>query len=281
LARRATFIDSVRTVNPNTLVFDSGNWGDLNASYGKLKSDFILKCMTRFDYDAVCLGDREFFWGAREIEAAVADGPAVLIANVTDTDGKPIGQSSMIKEFDGMKVGVFGVVHDNVLARSGDNADQWVASDVFTKTAETIAGLEKEGAQVIVMLTQVELAIADSLIRSNPSIDVAVLGHRPGLRKTHGTIGDAIVVRTGTRGQNIGVLKLTVDQTGEILEFGGKCHELADPIKKEPEILLMVAETMKETKRLQEEERANRQAKYKDQFEKAKKEKGSTETTTK
>jgi 2',3'-cyclic-nucleotide 2'-phosphodiesterase (5'-nucleotidase family) len=268
LARRATFIDSVRALNPNTLVVEAGDFSDVNPTYGAMKNDFIVRMMSRIGYDAVTLGERDLRWSATKVEEQLGE-TALLMNNVSVVENgsrKPLGSKPLIRDMDGVRVGTFGLVHENVVAKGGDSGDPLVADDVFESADRIVAELENEQCDIIVFLAQMELAFADSIIRRHPEIDLAVLGHRGGLRATHSTVGNTIVVRAGRRGQYIGAVDLVVNPAGEIVEYGGRTIAL-DKQTKDPAILALANDLEAEMTRLRKEQEALRQAEYQNQQE--------------
>lgn len=245
---------------------DAGAWSDVNPIYGGMKSDFIFKTMKRMGYDAVTLGDREIRQGVKHHMELAAGSPRILVNNLTDESGTPLGDDVFQKEIDGVKVGVFGLVHKNIVERAPGNPDKVKAEDVFTAADRIIQRLQKDQCDVIVMLAQMEIAFADSLVRRHPEIDLAVLGHQAGLRATHGTIGNTIVVRSGNRAQHIAWVDLDVDAQGNVVEFGGRSVPLDDKAaRKDAQVQTLVNEMKAEIERLQKEDRLLHQTEFKNQ----------------
>jgi 2',3'-cyclic-nucleotide 2'-phosphodiesterase (5'-nucleotidase family) len=251
LSRRFTFVDSVRTANAATLVLDAGDWADVSPKTGEVKSDFILGSMTTIGYDATMLGRRELELGVDHIrERAGSDLP--LLASNLRLDGEPLADEVLVRDVGCVRVGVFGLMDDPVLAQARHD-ESLTAEDVHAAADEIVRKLEAEGAEVIVLLAQMQLATVDSLLQRRPEIDVAVLGYQGGLRRTHATIGDAIVVRPGRRGQYLGWLELEIDPTGEIVKFGGESLALGESIRKDPEIETEMKEIQVRVEQLENE----------------------------
>jgi hypothetical protein len=93
-----------------------------------------------------------------------------------------------------------------------------------------------------------------------------VLGHQAGLRATHGTIGNTIVIRGGNRGQHVAWADLDVDPKGEIAEFGGRSVPLDNAAAvKNAQVQTLVNEMKAEVERLQKEDRLLHQTEFKNQ----------------
>ena len=182
-------------------MLDAGNWGDLNPSYGLLKTDFMFKTMQRSGYDAVTPGEREFKWDLAHWEQMADGSPEILANNLVDQSGGSVGQPPMIRDIGGVKVGVFGLVHSDIIQRGGPEAQRtYAALDIFESSDAIMDELRAADCEIVVLMAQMELSYADSLVRRHPDIDVAVLGHRSGLRTTHATVDNTILMRTGSRG---------------------------------------------------------------------------------
>jgi len=247
-------------------VLDAGNFGDLNPSYGLLKSDFMFKAMQRSGYDAVTPGEREFKWDLAHWEEMAAGSPEILANNLVDQDGGSVGQPPMIRDIGGVKVGVFGLVHSDIIQRGGPEAQRtYAALDIFESSDAIMDDLRAADCEIVVLMAQMELSYADSLVRRHPDIDVAVLGHRSGLRTTHATVENTILMRTGSRGQYLGWLDLEVDPAGEIVEFGGQAIMLDDHIEHDPAVQTMVNEVKAEIDRLKNEDKLLKQSEFQNQ----------------
>lgn len=123
IARRASLIKKIRSMKKNVLLLDAGDvfhgttWFDV---YGG-RIDF--KLMTEMNYDAMAIGNHEFDKGPEGL-AAAADhaGFPFLAANyiVRNTPLEPFVRRQIVKEFDGFKIGIFGlgIEFDGVIDRS-------------------------------------------------------------------------------------------------------------------------------------------------------------------
>jgi len=269
LARRATLIDTLRAETPDLLLLDAGNWSDRSKTSGQLKADFIFRMMKRMGYDAVTLGERELAESSIDHyrELAGDDGPAVLMSNVgrgkaPTTAAESIGDGLLVREVNGVKVGTFSLVHDQVVERVKEDGSI-VADDVFTSAERLTRELTDQGAEIIVCMAQMELTFADSVVRRVPEIDVCVLGHRGGLRRTHSLVNDTVMMRVGSRGQYLGWVDLVVDPAGKFVEFDGKSVTIdVDKYPMDQEIAVLVNELQAEIARLEKEERMVAQIQY-------------------
>ncbi|MFN8589566.1 MAG: bifunctional UDP-sugar hydrolase/5'-nucleotidase [Candidatus Eisenbacteria bacterium] len=70
----------------------------------------VADAMNVLGYDAMALGNHEFDWGPGGVERARRDSKFPwLAANVVRRDGSPAFAPSLVKEFDGVRIGVIGL----------------------------------------------------------------------------------------------------------------------------------------------------------------------------
>lgn len=249
---------------------DAGNFGDLNPTFGKLKTDFIFKMMQRMGYDAVTFGERELSLGASHYIDLAGDDVAALLSNLYTTPtgaAEPIGQRTMVRDLGGVKVGVFGLIDEEVVRKAASAPEPYVAEDIYASAERMVGELEAADAEIVVLLAQAHISIVDSLLQRVSGIDVAVMGHRGGLRATHTTTGNTIVIRPGSRGQYIGHLDLVVDPEGEVVEYGGRSVALSETYPKDSRVQTLVNELTAEIDRLTKEDRLRAQTEYQNQME--------------
>ncbi|MEN3322446.1 metallophosphatase [Mariniflexile soesokkakense] len=112
VARRASLVQSIRNENPNTLLFDAGDFFEGTPYFNYYGGELELKLMSKLKYDAATIGNHDF---ANGLDGLLAQYPhkdfPFLIANydfsntVLDTQTKPY--QVFIK--DKIKIGVFGL----------------------------------------------------------------------------------------------------------------------------------------------------------------------------
>ena len=123
IAQRAALVEKIRAQQKHVLLLDAGDvfqgtpWFDV---YGG-KVD--LRLMSEMNYDAMAVGNHEFDRGPDGFaEAASKAGFPILAANyiVRNTPLNPFVSRMIIKEFDGFRIGIFGIgiQFDGVVDRS-------------------------------------------------------------------------------------------------------------------------------------------------------------------
>ncbi len=111
-ARRATLVDLIRKEEPNVLLLDAGDIFQGTPYFNFYGGELEFKLMSRLKYDAATLGNHDFDNG---IEGLVKQLPHASFPfvnanyDVRNTLLKDKIQPYIIKEMQGIKVGIFGV----------------------------------------------------------------------------------------------------------------------------------------------------------------------------
>ncbi|MDD4691102.1 MAG: bifunctional UDP-sugar hydrolase/5'-nucleotidase [Eubacterium aggregans] len=234
-ARLATLIKQNR--NGSTLLVDAGDYsmGTLfNSLYRTQAPDLAL--LGQLGYDATTLGNHEFDYGTEALKsdllaaAKTNPHPTLLASNLVfgeDDDSKSIQQAfetygslkTKIITKNGVKIGVFGLMGKDAQSFTADYAPLSFA-DVTDTAKSCVEDLKSQGAQVIICLSHsgTEEDIKNSedqqLAKAVPDIDVIVSGHTHTTMESPITEGSTTIVSAGWRGQNLGVLDLTLKADG-------------------------------------------------------------------
>ena len=112
LARRAALIESVRDENPNTLLVDAGDIFQGTPYFNFYGGELEFKLMSKLRYDVATIGNHDFDNGITGLLAQLPNADFELISanydfSNTVLDGL-IAPYSLF-EFDGVKIGVYGI----------------------------------------------------------------------------------------------------------------------------------------------------------------------------
>jgi 2',3'-cyclic-nucleotide 2'-phosphodiesterase (5'-nucleotidase family) len=264
LARRATLIDSLRAGNPSFLLLDAGDFVDQsrNVVAGKPKSDFILRAYGRLGYDAVTFGEREFSFGDSAFPIEGPDTPPVVLSNVyrvTDDGTERVALPYVIKDAGGVKVGIFGL-SSKPKAPVHREVPHYESRNPYETAEEILQALDDEGAEVVVLLSQLNRSEADSLLRRFDGIDFAIMGH-PSTpyrgKKDHPYV--AAPIFSGRRGQSLGYASFSVDPDGGVISVNTKLVQILPEMAVNAPMEELVNEMEAEINRLKEEWVLNQQ----------------------
>jgi len=214
-----TLVGRTRAEFENVLVLDAGdfNTGRPESNFFKAEPDIVG--FNLIGYDAVALGNHEFD-NSREIlegQKALAEFP-LLSANAKTKDGKLVADAAyVVKEFQGVRVGVFGLTTRETATIGGPEVvrDLVFADEVETAKAMVAELRGKRKCQVVIALTHLgvyENAAEGSraLAAKVPGIDLIVDGHSHTQMKEPLVENGVPIVQAWQWGLNVGRGVLTV-----------------------------------------------------------------------
>lgn len=112
IARRASLIKKIRSLQKNVLLLDAGDVFQGTSWFDVYGGGVDFKLMTKLNYDAMAIGNHEFDRGPDGFALSASHaGFPFLAANyiVRNTPLAPFVQRQIVKEFGGFKIGIFGL----------------------------------------------------------------------------------------------------------------------------------------------------------------------------
>ena len=202
----------------NVLIFDSGDrlHGQVTANLSEGES--MISVMNAVGYNGMVPGNHDFSFGFERLKelSELARFP-MLAANIKDSNGTNVFEQYKIFDFDGVKVGVFGIATPETLTKTDARN---VAGLNFEEPAKTgaamVAALQAERCDIIIALTHLgEDLSSDFSNRSDalaavPGIDLILDGHSHTLLESGRVVENTLIAQVGNYGQNIGVVELVI-----------------------------------------------------------------------
>ncbi len=236
IARMSAMIKRIRGRGGNVLALNAGDVSVGSFEFNKYLGYPEFKFMDGL-YDAMALGNHEFDLGPDVLTGILAGAPElgcdlgpvtlpVLCANVTFPGGSFLASRvapHIVREFGGVKVGVFGLVNYDELNYSP--AVYALLGDPLEAAAAQVAELKAEGCAVVVCLSHLGKAWDVQGLTAIPGIDVIVGGHSHDALARPIVVGSKIIVQAGEFGKWLGELKLSV--SGGVVSLAGyRLHDL-------------------------------------------------------
>jgi 2',3'-cyclic-nucleotide 2'-phosphodiesterase (5'-nucleotidase family) len=214
IARMAALIKKIRMSEPNVLALNAGDTFVGSFEFNKYLGYPELKIMESL-YDAMALGNHEFDLGmdllAGVASGALAGGEPVdlplLCANISFA-GHPLSsmiRPSIIKEIDGVKIGIFGLIGENPTDFGAEVIGRF-SGRVFDVAREQAAGLRAAGCGIVICLSHLGASADETGLADVPGIDIIVGGHNHILFDQAVTLGGKIIVQAGDHGRFLGEL---------------------------------------------------------------------------
>jgi len=244
-------IDSLRQGFFPLLVLELGDFLEVDSRKAPLDNPLLVSTMERDGVAAVTPGPPEFdHW--EEFEALMAGSSIKVVStNVTvkggDSPGadslglRPAAARSLVLEVSGVRVGLLGVLGAGAYAKiRAPSKATLVFQDPLEAIAEELPAL-REQAELIVVLACAGDEEAERIAEQARGVDVVLSGYESSASTFAYRAGEAIVNRSGSHGQNAGILRMILSPEGEILDWGGRNLSLPVAMPENSEVAAQVA----------------------------------------
>jgi len=213
LARQASFADSVRSEFGNVVVVDNGGFFPDDTLHREF-APFLMAQMKLLGVSVTGLGDRDLRFGAAYLKAEQKrSGLPMVSANLIDRRTKQtLVAPSLVKQVGRAKVGFFGLISDKV--DLGPARDSLAVEDPTTVAKRIVAELRKQGATVIVLLSQLGKVESEDLVTVVEGIDAVIVGRNVPLLQKGRLIKNTVACYGGEQGQYYGRTLITLDAKG-------------------------------------------------------------------
>ena len=217
ISRLATLYKILKKENPNTAVVSAGD--DLmNRYFHVYQGRAIFSLMSDAGYEILAPGNHEFDKGTGTFANALEGTKFTTLCSDLDVSTSPLSgkcQPSLIKEFDGTKVGFFSLIIESLpdvtsvkdLSLKGSNA---------AMAKEMIALLKKKGADVIVLVSHIGYKEDVALAKQVKGIDVIFGGHSHSYIKKMKHVGQTAIVNGGEQGSQVVKVDIPLDENGKV-----------------------------------------------------------------
>lgn len=254
-ARISTIIQQTKKDNPNTLVLDAGDTLHGMPIVNISKGENAIKVLEAAGYNYMTLGNHDFNYGQKRLlELKDMTSVKMLSANILYKNGEYVFTPFIIKEIDGIKVGIFGLTTpQTTYMTSPDNVTDLTFADPVDVSKKMVKELADK-TDIIIALTHIGLdessvITSKKLAESVEGIDVIIDGHSHTVLESGMTVNNTLIAQTGNYDKNLGFINIQIkdgkitDKKAELLS-AEKAKEIAldtnissyiDTIKKENE----------------------------------------------
>ncbi|OGX16425.1 MAG: hypothetical protein A2166_00860 [Omnitrophica WOR_2 bacterium RBG_13_41_10] len=240
IARRVTLIKKLKTENPNTLLLDSGGFfagGQMdeysqNTQLDTQRTLVQLKAMELMKYDALAIGDDEFNFGEDFLSQDISKSTLSFVsANIKLDKVRPY----LIKEFNGIKVGIIGLT--NMAAK--DKSAAVIVTEPKVALENALKELQKAKADIVILLSHLGENNDLKLIEEVPGIDVLIVGHSRIKDAPSEKIGSTLILRPSWQGRRLNRASLEIENK-KIIDSKTEEIRLSDEISQDPDILAIL-----------------------------------------
>ncbi|HVS21952.1 MAG TPA: 5'-nucleotidase C-terminal domain-containing protein, partial [Pyrinomonadaceae bacterium] len=235
LARVSTLRKQIINESPHTLFLLAGDTLSPSIESNTYQGKQMIDAWNASGLDYATFGNHEFDFGPDVLRERMRDSHFKwLAANVVDKKtGKLFADTPefVIREFDGVKIGLFGIVLQETLQTSRPGPDVDI-QDPCATAARVIPKIHAAGAQVIVALTHLAMNEDKQLARCS-GVDVIIGGHEHTLLESMS--GHAPIFKMTSDARELGRIDLNISKsTGKLESIDWQIIPVTDQVKDDP-----------------------------------------------
>lgn len=217
LARVATLRNQIASQSSNVIFVLAGDTISPSLESSQFKGKQIIDLWNNLGLNVAVLGNHEFDFGPDELRQRIKESNFTwLAANVIDKKtGSPFGgaQPYLIKEIEGVKVGIFGLLTQDTAQTSQPGPDIKFLDPIETART-TVARMRAQGAKVIIALTHLPMD-EDKQLAQAVKLDLILGGHDHDLLQSQSA--GTPIYKMGSDARNFGRIELKIAaKTGEV-----------------------------------------------------------------
>ena len=229
-ARRATLVRRVREANEHVLLVDSGDIFQGTPYFNFFGGELEFRAMTAMGYDVATLGNHDFDNGVDGLVSMLPEAGFEFVSANYDVSGSALAghvEPRTIREFGGVKVGIFGLgiaFEKLVLASLHEGV---VHTDPLAAARYVCRGLREQGCSLIICLSHLGYRYGDPsrpsdrvLAAKVPAADLILVGHthtfldEPEVFDRHDG-GFTLVNQAGWGGMRLGRIDVNFDSAAQ------------------------------------------------------------------
>jgi 5'-nucleotidase len=236
LARVLTLKKEIEKQSPNTLFLLSGDTISPSVESITYKGAQMIDAWNTAGLDYSTFGNHEFDFGPDVLRQRMKESKFKwIVANVIDKKtGKPFGDAPpfVIREFDGVKVGIFGLTLEEtkITSRPGPDVE-------FLNPCETarkmVSEIHDRGVKTVIALTHLSMSEDKEVARCS-GVDVIIGGHEHTLLES--ASGGAPIFKMTADARELGQIDLNISKnTGAVESIDWKVIPVTDKTKDDPQ----------------------------------------------
>lgn len=240
IARVMTLKKEIQKQSPHTLFLLAGDTISPSVESITYKGSQMIDAWNTAGVDYATFGNHEFDFGPSVLIDRMKESRfAWVAANVIDRKtGKTFGgvEPFVIREFEGVKIGIFGLVlpETKTTSRPGPDIDFLNSCEVARKVVSDIHG---RGAKVVVALTHLSMA-EDKEVARCADVDVIIGGHEHTLLES--AAGGAPIFKMTADARELGRIDLNISKTsGELESIDWQVIPVTAETKEDPQFAVV------------------------------------------
>ena len=218
IANISTVFTTMKKEDPNTVFVSVGD--DLmNKFFHTYKGKAILSLVSDAGYDLYAFGNHEFDKGSKVLSEALEGVAFTSLCSDLDVEHSALKgkcESYVIKEIDGVKVGFFSLMTEDLPLVTSER-DVKIVSDNVSTAKMMVKLLKEKNVNVIVALSHIGYKQDRELAKQVKGIDLIFGGHSHEYVKVMGRINNTAIVNGGQQGTQIIKVDIPLDKDLKVL----------------------------------------------------------------
>ncbi len=238
LEKRVHYLREWLKENPNSVLVDAGDF--LSPTRNALKDSIAFRIYEMMAYDAIGLGDQEFFRGAQFIADLIEGSPLPFISSNLDKPAVSSVKREIVVERAGVRFGFLSVMDPSVFMFYPKRVKDEVAFTDFSATLQGQIDDLRKKSDVVVLLSHSGVDADREIAKTYSGIDVIVGSHTQSVMEAPETVGETVIVQAGKDGYYVGHLRLTFDDKNSITAHDGELVAMDFPFPNDPTVVEMI-----------------------------------------
>jgi 5'-nucleotidase len=199
----------------------------------------LVEAMNAMSYDAMALGATDLDAPLSTLRARFEEAQFPIVSANVSIDGElPNVQPYVLRQIDGHTVAIVGVTSESAGPKLEALGLDPTVEDPIAAVGRVVEEVG-EGADIILVLSNLERSSAEALARAVPGVD-AIVGLYKGVQRTPAAVPDAgrdvVLHASGMEGQYLGALTLHFDAQGQLAAYDGRAWALTDRYADDPQM---------------------------------------------
>lgn len=238
----AGLVDRLRAEKP-TLLLAAGDMIQGNNWTNLFQGTSMIEAMNAMAFDAMVVGNHEFDFGQQTLMERIRQAAfPVLGANVVGLEGLT---PYMVRELDGVKIAVVGVVTGEVPVSTHPRNVLGLQFLPPHDTVEKYVGELRGKHDLIVVLSHQGLSADIELAKRVAGVDVIVGGHTHTKLNKAMVVGKTVIVQAFEHGKVLGVLDLALKK-GRIVEVKSRLETVIPKMGSQNAVVAAVVDTYRQ-----------------------------------
>ena len=216
LARLATLVSAERARGP-CLVLDAGDFLSGSPEAGRTRGMVMVELMNQVGYDAVAVGERDVPYLTEKLDTIARHARFRLLGerslSLNANVDMPVTRPSLLKDVGGIKVGLVGLLDDQLLRQTAADSSLPVSGLTPEQVLEReVKALRSQNAELIIVLAHMPVERCRRLAAGHRDVALFLCSHE-GLVIESALRSDSLppVVEFGRRGQRVGICRIYLD----------------------------------------------------------------------